>query len=119
MRPVLAGQVIAEPLVRQLVRHQAVGIALESGDLVDEHAVGHRRRRDVFHSAGDEVGHAYLGVLVVGVRLAGLLAEKANHLRRVAHEPPRRRLVDVLGDVVIERQIADPVVIDREISPGQ
>ena len=38
VRPVLAGQVVAEPLVGQLVRDQAVGVALESGDLVDERA---------------------------------------------------------------------------------
>ena len=34
VRPVLAGQVVAEPLVRQLVRNQAVGVCLQRGDLV-------------------------------------------------------------------------------------
>ena len=32
--PVVAGQEVAEPLVRQLVRHQAVGVALQGLDLV-------------------------------------------------------------------------------------
>ena len=35
VRPVLAGQEVAEPLVGQLVRDQAVGVCLEAGDLVD------------------------------------------------------------------------------------
>ena len=34
VRPILAGQEIAEPLMRELVRDQAVGVALERGDLV-------------------------------------------------------------------------------------
>ena len=34
--PILARQEVAEPLVRQLVRDQAVGVSFERGDLVPE-----------------------------------------------------------------------------------
>ena len=61
VRPVLAGQEVAEPLVRQLVRtrgrrSRAPGSAISSCSA----AVGHRGGRDVLHPAA-EVGHARPG----------------------------------------------------------
>ena len=119
VRPVLAGQEIAEPLVGQLVRDQAVVVVLERGDLV----VQRGRRSSSWPRCSPcrrpELGYAHLGVLGVRIGLADLLAEETDHRRGLAHEPPGGRLVDVLGHVVVDRQVADPVVIDREIRCGQ
>ncbi len=79
MRPVAAGQQVAEPLVRELVRDERVAVGIEGGALVVEDGVGQRRRGGVLHAAEDEVGDDDLGVLLVRITHADLLVEEADH----------------------------------------
>ena len=66
VRPVLAGDQIAEPLVRQLVRKQPVGLlqALARQHRILQVARGQRGSADVFHPAYHELVHHGLVVLV-------------------------------------------------------
>ncbi len=86
--PVAARDVVAEPLVRELVGDEIVGADVDGGALVEQDVLVHRRRRRVLHAAEDEVGHDDLRVLVPRVGDAGDVAEVANHLRRAAERPP-------------------------------
>ena len=56
MPPVAAGQQVAEPLMRQLVRHHVVGRVVEAGALVGHQAVTVRRRAGVLHRAEEQRG---------------------------------------------------------------
>ncbi len=106
VRPVAAGEQIAEPLVCQLVREKAVGIRIQRGALVEERRVGERCRADVLHAAEDEVGDERLRVTGVRVGDARHLAEEREHLRRAAE----RALQVVLAS-------ARPVVLHRDAVP--
>ena len=62
VRPVLAGEQVAKPLVGQLVSDQAVLVPFQGLDLVEQGRVGHRGGRSVFHASA-ELGKTDLGVL--------------------------------------------------------
>ena len=64
--PLAAGQQIAPPLVRQLVRDQRLDVVIERGALVEQREVGQRRRGGVLHAAEDELGHGDLAVARMG-----------------------------------------------------
>ncbi len=83
VRPVAAGQQVAEPLVRQLVRDQAVGVLIEAGAAVVEDRVRDRGGADVLHAAEDEVLDDHLRVLRVRVAHADAVGEQAHHLGRI------------------------------------
>ena len=119
MRPVLAGQQVAEPLVRQLVRDQAVGIPLEGSAISSCSTASVIVVAEMFSMPPPNSGMQTWAYLAYGYGRPVFSLKKSDHPRRLAHEPPGRRLVDPLGHVIIDRQVADLVVIDGEIGDGQ
>ena len=105
---------VAEPLVGQLVGDEAVGVVLGVGYGVDEDRVGQHvwRRWSLVYL---ELRQVDLGILGVRVGRADLLVEEFDHPRRLAERAPGRRLVDIFQDVVVDREIADLVVVDGEV----
>ncbi len=77
--PFPAGEQIAPPLVRQLVRDEAVDVVIERGPLVEERQIGQRGGAGVLHPAEDELGHGDLAVARVRVGQADLLGEVVDH----------------------------------------
>ena len=83
VRPILAGDQIAKPLVGYFVRNQALAAAQRLGFNRMERAVVQYRQRCVFHSAPTEIIHADLIILCPRVRHADLAFKKAHDLLRV------------------------------------
>ena len=63
---------------------------------------------EMFSMPPPKLGQADLGILGIGIGLAGLLVEETDHRRRLAHESPGRGLVHVLGHVIIDGQARRP-----------
>ena len=76
--PFPAGDEIAPPLMRQLVRHQVVDVLVEGCALVEHGLAGERGGGGVLHAAEDEVGNEDLAVAREGVAHADGLAEKVD-----------------------------------------
>ena len=106
--PVLEGHVVAEPLVRQLVRDQdpLVPRTVEVGALVGE-PVDERRGAHVLHPA-EEVRHRGLGVLGPGVPNAGELGVHLDHVRGHAEQAPGAIRIGAVH-VVLHRHAAPRV----------
>ena len=80
--PFAAGEQVAPPLVRQLVRHQAVDVVVQSGPLVEQHQIGEGRGGRVLHSTENEIGDGDLTVSAVGVGHADARGKIVDHLWR-------------------------------------
>ena len=107
MAPVLAGDEVAEPLVRQLVSHQPLAAADVFRLIAEQRGGVERGLTGVFHAAPVEVLHANLVVLGPGIGHAGFLLEIFHALFRVTERvggvgevgrrrPERHRQVAVL-----------------------
>ena len=83
MAPVLAGHVVAEPLVGQLVGDQPVGAVHVLGLRSVERPVGQHGQRGVFHPAPQKVVDHHLVVLVPGKRHADLALEEPHYVGRL------------------------------------
>ena len=103
--PVSARDVVAEPLMRELVRDEVVGRDVDGRLRVEQHVLVERGRRGVLHAAEDEVAHHDLRVLVPRVRDAEQLAEVLDHLGR-ALEGALGLVGLALGVEVLERHLA-------------
>ena len=79
VRPVLARDQVAEPLVRQFVREQPVGLlhALARQYRILQVARGQRGSADVFHAAHHELIHHGLVVLVPRIQNAQAVGKVA------------------------------------------
>ena len=100
--PLAAGQQIAPPLVRQLVRDEAVDVVIQRGPLVEQRQIGQRGGAGVLHPAEDELGDGDLAVARVRIGQADLLGEVVDHragpgeaAARVGLPPRRREGIDV------------------------
>ena len=117
--PGAARDVVAEPLVGELVGDEVVGRDVEGGALVDQDVLVHRGRGRVLHPTEDEVGHDDLRVSAPRVRHAGDLAEVRDHPGRLSERASPVGLA-TSGDEVRERDVAraDPgdVVELRELA---
>ncbi len=91
LRPIAAGDEIAEPLVRELVRDERFAREIEVRALVVQRAVGLRRRARVLHPAEDEIGDRDLRVARVRVRHADRRLERVDHLAACCRTSVRRR----------------------------
>ena len=80
--PVLAGDEVAKPLVRHLMRNQAFAVADIFGRVGEQGPVGQRRRGGVLHSAFDKIIHADLVVFRPRIRDADFLVEELHDLFR-------------------------------------
>ena len=107
MAPVLAGDEVAEPLVRQLVSHQPLAAADVFRLIAEQRGGVERGLTGVFHAAPVEVLHANLVVLRPRIRHADFLFKKLHARLRVAERvggvgevgrrgPERHRQVAVL-----------------------
>ena len=93
MRPLAAGQEVAEPLVGEFVCRDRVAELREilvCPRVVEQH-VGHRRRRGVLHPAENEVRDGHRVVFRPRVGRADPLGEEAHHRWRTAEGAPQRR----------------------------
>ena len=84
MAPVLAGDEVAEPLVRQLVSHQPLAAADVFRLIAEQRGGVERGLTGVFHAAPVEVLHANLVVLRPRIRHADFLFKKLHARLRVA-----------------------------------
>ena len=113
MRPVLGGLVVAEPLVRELVRDEqpviprAIGVRALVRKPVDELRGAHHLL------AAEEVGDGLLRVLGPRVAHAGELGVRLDDVGRVAEERARERAVLVI-DVVVDGDAA-PLIVDARV----
>ena len=82
--PGAAGQVIAKPLMRQLVRFQTVAGIVQLGAGIVNHVVGLRGGADVLHAATEVTSHR-LRVFCIRVLQTCLFGKELDHLRQ-----PRR-----------------------------
>ncbi len=84
IRPILAGDQIAEPLMAHFVGDQAVGAfqAFARQGRMEQAARGERGGADVFHSAERELVHGRLIVLIPGIGHAQPVGEKTQHVGR-------------------------------------
>ena len=116
MAPVLAGEQIAEPLVREFVRDEALA-ATEIFKRGRKHrVVVQRGERNVFHAAPVKILDANLVVLVPRIRHANLLLKKLHDGQRVGEGihrvlDLRRRRPPVHGHLAVHR-------LDRLQAPG-
>ena len=83
VRPVLARDVVSEPLVRKLMGDQTVGTEIQMRPLVVQRPGAEYGGRGVLHAAAEAVG-THLSIFVPGIFDARQLAEVVEHLDRVA-----------------------------------
>ena len=106
VRPVAAGDEVAEPLVGKLVSDQAVGAAIKPGVLIKQRCFAEGRRAGVLHATAEIVA-ADLGVLLPRVLHSKLVREEIEHRGGVS-----KRRLDFIGP------IRRHVVRDRDPAPG-
>jgi hypothetical protein len=106
--PVGRGREVTEPLVRQLVRHQAAP-RVRVGARTVEREVGLRRRRHVLHAAVREVGDGRLVVLVPRIRHTEEARVQLDHGGRLAEQAPSG-VHRVRVHPVVHRHVAPMVV---------
>src|SRR5471030_618632 len=109
VRPVFGCDVVAEPLMRELMRCKTVTWLLDLELRRMKRECGLRCGRDVLHSSGREFLHHGLGVLFPWERRAGKLLEEGNHLGR-ASEALTSKPGLVGMRVIIDRERAQGVV---------
>jgi hypothetical protein len=78
--PITTRDVVAEPLVREFVGDQIIGVDVQGRALVDEHMLRERCGRGVLHATKDEVADDHLGVLVPRIVDPKGLGETPKHL---------------------------------------
>ncbi len=83
VRPVAAGEEVAEPLVSGLVGDETRLRRVAASSFVDEAGVGQRRRRDVLHPPVGEVVDARLRILRIGIAPTRDLGEEGEDLARL------------------------------------
>jgi hypothetical protein len=118
VRPVGAGEQVAEPLMSGLVRDQEVGRLVGSGALVREQERRERGGRDVLHAAPREVVHRGLAVLREWVRARRELRHERQDL--VGLREGRREVVrEVRLRQEQERHVPGPPLLERQLARHQ
>ena len=84
MAPILAGDEVAEPLMRQFVRDESFAVADIFGLVPEKGPVRQGRDARVFHPAHHEIAHHDLKIFGPGIRHADFLFKKRHHVLRVA-----------------------------------
>ena len=78
VRPIAAGDVIAEPLMRQLVRLQTIGVAVKLCARIVNHIVGLCGRGNVLHAAAEISRHS-LCIFFVRIFQSRFFGEEFDH----------------------------------------
>ena len=80
VRPIFCSDDVTKPGMRSLMRHQPVGITIQSGTVVMQGKIGLGCDGEILHSSEDELRYRNLCVMLVGIRKPSIVREKFDDL---------------------------------------